>query len=633
MKKLLIMLVTCMCIAFIGNVNVMAEGNELPTENEVYRSLINYQSVYPEGTSWGDYEQGKSQGKYRPISMLTNFGCAAFACELQDAAFNNEFVHRRYDYKFDDIRVGDILRMNGDSHSVIVCEKILDYIVVAEGNFNSSVHWGRIIPKSVINSNSLTYVDTRWPEGGLSYNNFYYKDNGDKTATITGIKAYPDNGLLIVPQEINGLTVTKIGKSAFFYATNKSMRVFLPDTVTEFEDYALYGAFNANVVFGSGIEKFGKCAVKNANVTLPSPQKEGYTFAGWFDENNEEVTNERFMAGGFFESGIESSMHATWKAGAEEPKNREIFIIFTANNEVINYNRASAKPGSEYSTKITKTLQDGFSGWELYNIKKEDATVLTDKNIKFTMPNSWVILLAHYNEEGYVIVEEPAKEPEKQPEKTPDNNTEKEPEKTPDNNTEKEPEKTPDNNTEKEPEKIPDNNTPGIENGWETINGKSYWYENSVKQGTYTDPKGVMGDGTVRGREIYDPGTNGWYWLDACYEGAKAINKEVWMPYIYQGNDNWDDAEIEMNANNSHDMKNQVIKAIKERSGKWVRYDAEGKMYKSWYTVTGADSFIYPTQVGNTYYYDPMTGLMAKGNVKIDGITYHFDEITGVLLQ
>ena len=50
---------------------------------------------------------------------------------------------------------------------------------------------------------------------------------------------------------------------------------------------------------------------------------------------------------------------------------------------------------------------------------------------------------------------------------------------------------------------------PGLDCAWNVVGGKSYWYENGVKQGTYDDPNGVMGDGTVRGREIYDAASNG----------------------------------------------------------------------------------------------------------------------------
>ena len=182
-----------------------------------------------------------------------------------------------------------------------------------------------------------------------------------------------------------------------------------------------------------------------------------------------------------------------------------------------------------------------------------------------------------------------------------------------------------------EEEKANDSAEEKIENGFAEVDGSSYWYEGGVKQGTYDDPKGVLGDGTVRGREIYDPVSNGWYWLDACYDGAKACNKEVWMPYIYQNEASWDDAEIEMNANNSGSMKQQVINFIKNREGKWVRYDANGKMVKGWYTVEGADAELYPEQIGNTYYYDYQTGLMAKGKQVIDGQEYFFDEVTGAL--
>ncbi len=55
--------------------------------------------------------------------------------------------------------------------------------------------------------------------------------------------------------------------------------------------------------------------------------------------------------------------------------------------------------------------------------------------------------------------------------------------------------------------------------GWKTENGNSFWYENDVKQGTYDDAYGVIGDGVIRDREIYDPVSDGWYWLDACYDG------------------------------------------------------------------------------------------------------------------
>lgn len=176
--------------------------------------------------------------------------------------------------------------------------------------------------------------------------------------------------------------------------------------------------------------------------------------------------------------------------------------------------------------------------------------------------------------------------------------------------------------------------------GWFRTGGKAYWYEGGIRQGVYTDPKGVLGDGTVRGREIYDPDSDGWYWLDSCYNGAKAVGKEVWVPYIYQDELGWAEGEksLEQIWNDYARLSEiniavQVYNAMVNKSGKWIRYDSNGKMIKGWYTVKGADTVLYPNQIGNTYYYDPQTGLMVKGKITIDGVEYEFDENTGVLIH
>jgi len=124
-------------------------------------------------------------------------------------------------------------------------------------------------------------------------------------------------------------------------------------------------------------------------------------------------------------------------------------------------------------------------------------------------------------------------------------------------------------------------------NGWISIDGKDYWYENGVRQGYRPN------DPHYRGKEIYDPGTNEWYWLDNVQQGAKAVSKDVYQ---------------ESQANGSGKI------------GKWVRYDANGHMIKGW-------NF----QNGNTYYFDPIYGTMLKGVQFIDGGVYYFDEITGIM--
>ena len=168
-----------------------------------------------------------------------------------------------------------------------------------------------------------------------------------------------------------------------------------------------------------------------------------------------------------------------------------------------------------------------------------------------------------------------------------------------------------------------------------------------MRQAVPGDPKNLIDERyhTERGREIFDPKTNAWYWLDSVYNGAKAAGKEVWMPYIYQDEANWkNNAEMMnnvVNRSNTYtekngpvsDMGEQVRKAIQNGDGKWVRYDENGKMMKGWVTITGKLAEVYPKQKGFTYFYDYQTGLMAKGWTTIGGVRHYFDVITGVMKQ
>ena len=120
--------------------------------------------------------------------------------------------------------------------------------------------------------------------------------------------------------------------------------------------------------------------------------------------------------------------------------------------------------------------------------------------------------------------------------------------------------------------------------GWRIEDGVPYWYENGVKQGT-----------EGRGKEIYDPGSDAWYWLDAVDGGRMAVSKDV-----YQESKADDEGNI----------------------GKWVRYDADGHMVNGWQTAEAG-----------TYFFDYTYGTMAKGKVVMDGFRYTFDEATGILLS
>ena len=127
-----------------------------------------------------------------------------------------------------------------------------------------------------------------------------------------------------------------------------------------------------------------------------------------------------------------------------------------------------------------------------------------------------------------------------------------------------------------------DTTTP--QNGW-SADGL-YWYEDGVLQGL-----------NGRGKEIYDPASDAWYWLDAVDNGKKAVSKDVYQ-------ESWAGAYADR----------------EDGTGKWVRYDENGHMVKGW----------DETEDGK-YYFDLETGAMAKGEAVIDGTTYVFDETTGIM--
>ena len=127
---------------------------------------------------------------------------------------------------------------------------------------------------------------------------------------------------------------------------------------------------------------------------------------------------------------------------------------------------------------------------------------------------------------------------------------------------------------------------------WREENGVKYWYENGVRQGVKYREDGSI-DASYRGKEIYDPSSNAWYWLDCVQNGAVAKDKDVYQ---------------ESQADDAGNI------------GKWVRYDAAGHMVKGW-----------SEKDGNRYYFDPVYGTMAKGDTDIDGIHYYFNKDTGIL--
>ncbi|PWG65918.1 1,4-beta-N-acetylmuramidase [Bifidobacterium callitrichidarum] len=182
--------------------------------------------------------------------------------------------------------------------------------------------------------------------------------------------------------------------------------------------------------------------------------------------------------------------------------------------------------------------------------------------------------------------------------------------------------------------------TSTVNGKWVEKNGKKYWYEN-----------GAM----VRSKEIYDPESGAWYWLDA--DGTMARNKDVYMT----AGKKWVRYDSDGHMIKGEDYRYggwyyfdpitgamaKGMRYVKSSGGKWVYYDwTTGQMHHGetyvnydkehtgWYlfdSVTGAmfHGFTYFAKGDKWVYYDATTGIMAKGYVKVNGAWYYFDKTTG----
>lgn len=139
---------------FINGIGLSAVDATNP-EHQVYNVIMAQKAVFPEGMRWtNDNYYGWNGGTY-----TGGFGCAGFTFAVSDAAFGD--IQARVHKDYSNIKVGDILRVDNDTHSVIVLEVLEDSVIVAEGNYNSAIHWGREIPKAEL-IDPHSYIMTRY---------------------------------------------------------------------------------------------------------------------------------------------------------------------------------------------------------------------------------------------------------------------------------------------------------------------------------------------------------------------------------------------------------------------------------------------------------------------------------------
>ena len=305
-----------------------------PMYEEAYNAMIGMKDVYHEGMPWTNFQPYGSEGSspyYRFRGGKVNgaslgVGCAAFVFELSDAAFGDIPARtiNNGGFKYEDVKVGDILRVN-NSHFVIILEVNPFGVTVAEGNYNKSVHWGRVLSKAeVMNAN---FIVTRYPagysedldvdevvqrgtEGSLSWT---LTKGG--TLTISGNGAMPDHtstdsptweppaasiNQVIIEDGVTSIgsyafynkssimsvqipeTVTSIGEAAFSYSG--LMAITVPGSVKEVGDKAFYGCeLLKSATFHEGVERIGSGAFGSCKISyLDFPSTINFVGSGAF---------------------------------------------------------------------------------------------------------------------------------------------------------------------------------------------------------------------------------------------------------------------------------------------------------------------------------------------------------------
>lgn len=142
----------------VAGTAVVGEGGGIETgAANVSTQIMALQAVYPEGMLCTN----ESAYYFNPAAWsFYGMGCSAFAMQISDAVYGKTApVSMLRGQTPDNIQAGDVVRIGG-IHTVVVISVSADSITVCEGNFNSSVHWGRVITKASLEG-QITYIARR----------------------------------------------------------------------------------------------------------------------------------------------------------------------------------------------------------------------------------------------------------------------------------------------------------------------------------------------------------------------------------------------------------------------------------------------------------------------------------------
>lgn len=242
-----------------------------PTYDEAYKIMTDLQSEYPEGTTWTNFEPYGSKGSELYYTFKggavkgarLGVGCAAFAFILSDAVFGDLPAETIDTVQFDAVRPGDILRVNNNSHFVIVLQKGAGGVVVAEGNYNKTVHWGRVMSKAEVEN--ATFLVTRYPSGHID------ESEGNANEVVKEGKV---EGLTWIVTKGGTLAISGDGAIPNYHSTARPEwenygfnTIVIEDGVTSIGDSAFYKSGALSVYIPSSVTSIGESAFRESSIT------------------------------------------------------------------------------------------------------------------------------------------------------------------------------------------------------------------------------------------------------------------------------------------------------------------------------------------------------------------------------
>lgn len=144
----------------------MAPGSTQPpaalTEEGVRASILALRDIYPRGTNYGAPYHSTSNGPYGTYSS----NCAGWATLCSDAAFRDLPWRRVINPRWEEIRLGDLVRYDNNygGHVVVVIRKTDEYITVTESNTTNTTRWGGQYFKWWLEEQPGYTLYTRYPQ-------------------------------------------------------------------------------------------------------------------------------------------------------------------------------------------------------------------------------------------------------------------------------------------------------------------------------------------------------------------------------------------------------------------------------------------------------------------------------------